>query len=129
MVYTPEEKQRMDALLAAFSGYVRSNRDMDVAYSERSGYVRLITADHADTVYFLIEDFDDMLRMFCYDVVADEVDYALERDPELINRDMDYGVPYRRLRDILGTLDGDREYALAKLEEFIGAWKSHELFP
>ena len=66
MVYAREEKERMDRLLAAFADYVESSDEMDVAYSPKSGYVRLITAEDADAVYFPIESYDAMLEMFFY---------------------------------------------------------------
>lgn len=129
MVYTPEEKRRMDALMLAFADYVAQSTEIDVAWSDKSGYVRLIIDDCADSVFFLIENFDDMLQMFFYDILADEVAAALRRDPALTNRTMDYSVPYQRLKRIVNTMDSDREYALKELDKFIETWKNQDLLP
>lgn len=71
MVYTAEEKNRMDRVLEAFRAYVASSRSMDVAYSEKTGYVRLIIAEYADSVFFPIRTADEFLKMFFFDILFD----------------------------------------------------------
>lgn len=117
MAYIPEERLRMAKLVKAFEGYIASNRDIDIAYAEKTGYVRLIVAEATDWLFFPIKNFDDMLEMFFYDVFSDELyplvykgtDYTL----------VDLARPYHRLRRILNTLDTDREYALKALESYM----------
>lgn len=45
MVYTQKEKQKIDNLLMVFGDYLAANKNVDIAYSEKSGYVRLIIDD------------------------------------------------------------------------------------
>ena len=115
MRYTPEEKQRMDRLLAVFADYVADSTEIDVAYSDKTGYVRLIVDEGADAVFFLIKDFDDMLTMFIDDIFADcehSVIYLNERGTA-----HGFQRAYQHLHKVLSALDVDRAYALAKLEE------------
>ena len=129
MVYTPEEKQRMDGLMEAFGDYLASNMDVDVLYSEKAGYVRLIVEECADPLFFRITDFDDMLEMFFHDILSEEVTLAMDQNPDLTNGTMNYRTPYARLKAIVDTLEADREYALMKLDRFIEKWKNSELLP
>ena len=69
MVYTPEEKKRMDALVKVFEGFIADSNEIDVVYSGKKGYVRLIVEESADSVYFPIKDFDDMLNMFMFEII------------------------------------------------------------
>ena len=119
MKYTPEEKKRMDKLLEVFADFLAETTEFDVAYSEKSGFVRLVLAECSEAIFFPIFDFDDMLEMFYFDVVSDEVMAAFYRDESLTNKTFDYRIPHRRLFKIVSNLDEDREYALAKLDDFI----------
>lgn len=129
MVYTPEEKGRMDQLLSAFTNYVAESDDIDIAYTEKIGYVRLIIAESADNLFFPLRNFDDMLQMFFFDILSDEVNLAFARNPKLTYRTMDYTTAYHRLRSFLGALGADREYALKELDNFIYYWKNQKILP
>ena len=86
MIYTQEEKAKMDALLNAFRSYVDRQEHYDVVYSERAGYLRVITGAGCDTIYFPISSFAEMLRMFTDDFLSDEeyrVGHSLKRDYDL----------------------------------------------
>lgn len=116
MKYTSEEKCRMDRLLAVFADYVADSREFDIAYSDKTGYVRLIIDECADAVFFPLESYDEMLRMFVNDIHFDyEYSYLY-----LNARGRAHGFQRacQHLRSLLNTLDADREYALAKLEQF-----------
>jgi len=72
MRYTQEEKGKMDMLLQAFQSYVNQQEDYDVLYSRKAGYLRIITGDSCDAIYFPITGFADMVRMFTDDYLEDE---------------------------------------------------------
>jgi len=127
MVYTPEEKQRMDGLMKVFGDYLAASESVDVVYSEKVGYVRLIIADHADSFFFKIYGFDDMLEMFFSDALYDEVREVYYKD--MTNRDMDYDGIYNRLKVYVDAMGEEREHALKKLDEFIEKWRNSELLP
>ena len=122
MVYTAEEKSRMDYLLNIFGEYIRSNKEFDIAYSEKLGYLSLVI----NTKYGIIEDvsplkdFDALLEeMFLQignDVLAlkmagyhDDIELFPEEMVEL----------RRRMEPILNTMNQDREYCFAKLDYYL----------
>ncbi|MBQ1169282.1 MAG: hypothetical protein IIX49_00460 [Oscillospiraceae bacterium] len=87
MIYTQEEKAKMDALLNAFRSYVDRKEHYDVVYSEKAGYLRVITGAGCDTIYFPISSFAEMLRMFTDDFLSDEecrVGHSLKRDYDYV---------------------------------------------
>ena len=117
MVYTPEEKKRMDALVKVFEGFIADSNEIDVVYSGKKGYVRLIVEESADSVYFPIKDFDDMMNMFMFDFFFNqmEADYSTEYGYAKTN----LKEPYDCLYVILDGLDDDREYALEILDNYL----------
>ena len=83
MTYSQEEKAKMDVLLQAFQSYIDQNPHYDVLYSKKAGYLRVITGENCDTIYFPITGFVDMMRMFTDDFLSDEesrVGHYLKRD-------------------------------------------------
>ena len=80
MIYSPEEKARMDTLLQVFRDYVNSVEQYDIVYSEKAGFIRICVGEGADQIYFSITGFDHMLRMFIDDFLMDEEEnvYCLE---------------------------------------------------
>ena len=83
MVYTPEEKAKMDILLQAFQSYVDQQDQYDVVYSEKAGYLRVCTGTGADQIYFPVTGFADMMQTFTDDFLLDEegrVGHYLKRD-------------------------------------------------
>ena len=113
MVYTPKEKQRMDRLFHAFSDYVRTHRFMDIAYTDKSGFVWLSVGEATDYLYSRIPDFDYMLKMFVDSYMMDEE----TRTGSYMRLD------YNRLRSLLSprfaTLGDDAEYCLRFMEEHL----------
>lgn len=110
MVYPLEEKKRMDALLRAFHPYVAAHEHYDILYSEKAGYLRVITEEGCEEIFFRIKDFDDMLRMFVSDHLQDEENRTGS------NLLTDYDRVRNLLTPSLLTLGGDTEYALQRME-------------
>ncbi len=105
MVYTPDEKKRMDNALAAFADYTASHTDFDIAYSDKSGYVRLITAACADRFFFPIGSFAELVDMFCMELVSEAVEAQINANPQLENRDVDYDSIRRRIQGYIDTME------------------------
>ena len=117
MKYSPEEKLRMDRLLATFSDYVAHSQDIDIAYSDKSGFVRLIIEECADAVFFPITSFDDMLSMFLGDFLQDEETRV--QDYQCI----DYDRLRCRLTPRLSGLGEDSRYSLDFMDRYFAQWK------
>ena len=72
MVYSAEEKEKMDALVAAFGPHIRQHRYFDLVYSEKLGYLRLVFQEASDDTVLRIGSFDELLKTLIDDMVADE---------------------------------------------------------
>lgn len=105
MVYTPEEKKRMDNVLQVFAEYTAAHTEFDIAYSDKTGYVRLIIAEGADQCYFPISGFDELMDMFCMEIVCDELQRQMEENPLLENRDVDYDAIRFRLQSYIDAME------------------------
>ncbi len=105
MVYTPEEKKKMDNVLAVFAEYTAKHPEFDVAYSDKTGYVRLIVAEFADAYFFPLKDFDDLVDMFCMQIVFDKVYSQVDKDPNMRNWDVDYDSIRSDLQVYINRLD------------------------
>ena len=122
MVYTAEEKSRMDYLLNTFGDYIRSNKEFDIAYSEKLGYLSLVI----NTKHGIIEDvsplkdFDALLEELFLQIGNDVLALKMagyHDDIELFPVEM---VEFRRrVEPILNTMSQDREYCLAKLDYYL----------
>ena len=105
MIYTQEEKKKMDNALQAFAEYTAASTEFDIAYSEKSGYVRLIIDEGADAVFFLLSGFEDLVDMFCMEIVSDEVKQKYDENPFLKNQDVDYDAIRLRLQNYIDKME------------------------
>ena len=118
MIYTQEEKAKMDILLKAFQPYIDQRDDYEVIYSNKAGYLRVLTGESCDEIYFRITGFANMLQMFTNDYLADEeerVDHYLKRDYDFVRR---------LLMPILDTLGDHRAEAYEIMENTFLACQS-----
>ena len=115
MVYTPEEKRKMDDVIQAFADYTAANTEFDIAYSDKTGYVRLIVDECAEHCFFLLHDFDDLVDMFCMEIVFEEVERQLESNPFLKNRDVDYDSIRLRLQGYIDKLEEANQSQASKV--------------
>ena len=118
MKYVREEKTKMDILMQTFRSYVNQREDYDVLYSEKAGYLRVLTGESCDAIYFPIAGFADMLRMFVEDFLSDEE----ERVGNPLKQDYDH--VRSLLMPRLDTLGAYREEACRIMEETFEAWRA-----
>ena len=71
MVYTPEEKKKIEEMMAVFEDYICHMPDYEILYSNKVGYLWLLTADNADHIYFPIEDRDAFLCSLVENAIID----------------------------------------------------------
>ena len=109
MVYTPEEKQKIEELMQVFKEYIEHLPDYEILYSNKVGYLWLLTADNADYIYFPIENRDAFLRSLVENAILDEQIYC--------------GTPidYKKVRQffftLLGKLENDFEHCVEVLDD------------
>lgn len=115
MVYTPEEKMKMDNVIQAFAEYTAASTEFDIAYSDKTGYVRLIIDEGADQFYFHLGGFDDLVDMFCMEIVSEEVEKQLKKNPLLENQDVDYDVIRLRLQCYIDAMEEEYQPQAGKV--------------
>lgn len=71
MIYTPEEKQKIEELIEIFQDYLQHMEDYEILYSNKVGYLWLVTADNADYIYFPVESRDEFLSSLVSSVIFD----------------------------------------------------------
>jgi len=114
MIYSQEEKAKMDALLRAFQTYIHQQEHYDVLYSEKAGYLRVIVGKNCDEIYFPITGFADMMRMFTDDFLSDEE----KRAGHYLKRDYDHVRSLMAPRlDTLGSHRGEAQDIMEKTFE------------
>lgn len=119
MLYTVEEKKKMDNVIQAFADYTAASKEFDIAYSDKTGYVRLIVAECADQVFFPLQGFEDLMDMFCMEFVFEGVKKQLENNPSLKNTDVDYDSIRLRLQ---GYIDAMEEDCKAQAEDVVNRY-------
>lgn len=115
MVYTPEEKKKMDDLMDVFAEYTANHSEFDIAYSDKTGYVRLITDEGADQYFFPLSDFNDLVDMFCMEIISEEVERQLREDQFLENRNVDYDSIRLRIQGYIDKLEEAYQAQAAKV--------------
>lgn len=68
MIYSPDEKQRMDNILEAFHDYISNHTFFDIVYSDKIGYFRIQVHDPDGEGLMVIHSVDKLL-----DVLFNEV--------------------------------------------------------
>ena len=120
MIYTAEEKKRIDGLKETFSDYIRSNKDFEIVYSEKFGYLSMYIYKGVPEGFKLLESFDAFLEEMFHNISSDVralnmVGYHDDIDlfPEEIV------VTRQRAEKILNTMSQDREYCLERLDYYL----------
>ncbi len=75
-MYTAEEKQRMERVLAGFGKYIEADKNFDICYSNKLGYLFVSINSKAEVKYTVkqIEGLDDLLYKLFYQL-SEEVRY------------------------------------------------------
>ena len=82
MIYTQEEKAKMDVVLRAFQSYIDRQEAYDVVYSTKAGYLRVMVGESCDAIYFPIEGFTHMVRMLTEDILYEKTEGYVDRHTE-----------------------------------------------
>lgn len=83
MIYTQQEKQKMNRLLEAFRDYVDHSPYFDILYSKKAGFLRVCIGEGADAVYFPIGGFEEMLIMFIDHLLQDAEEHGENRPDKI----------------------------------------------
>lgn len=123
MIYTPEEKSRIDNLLSAFKGYIKNNPDIDILSSEKSGYIHLLLEKPHPTACYIPNA--TMLFVWLLHDVTDEVQ-SVFMCGEHTNTDIfpeEVEESRKRLQQHLSSLPEEQQtYYLGAMEFCFNRW-------
>ena len=71
MIYTQSEKEKIELIMELFDDYIKSLPDYEIFYSDRLGYIWVVTAERADNMYFPIRSRDELLCSLISYVLCD----------------------------------------------------------
>ena len=120
MVYTAEEKKRIDNVLETFGDYIRQHKEFDIVYSDKSGYFRIWVKDMTVEAPYPIDSVETLLDELFLQISSDVrelnmVGYHDDIDlfPEEIIETR------RRVEPVLNAMTSDREYCLERLDYYL----------
>lgn len=70
MVYSLDEKHKLDHLFSAFGDYISKHTYFDIVWSDKLGYLRIVPDEREDVV-MRIENFEAAATMLFWDFYAD----------------------------------------------------------
>ena len=120
MIYTVEEKSRMDNVLETFGDYIRGHEAFDIVYSDKTGYFRIWAKDMTLEGPRPLKNVEALLDELFWHISGDV--WALKMvgyhdDIDLFPEEM---VEVRlRAEAILKTMTKDREYCLERLDYYL----------
>ncbi len=121
MIYTPEQKKELDAILKAFENYIDGQNYFDIVYSKKIGYVWIVVdepgaagAEQLDTPEAMLDLlFNDIIN----DVVAPRETTSLTETHGLT--ESEEAECRRRIAAILQTIEGGVDEYLDYLDDYL----------
>ena len=121
MIYTTEQKKKLDAILKAFENYIDDQNYFDIVYSKKIGYVWIVVdepgaagAEQLDTPEAMLDNlFNDIIN----DVIAPRSTTHLDEAHTLTEREE--AECRRKITAILEQIEGGADEYLDYLDEYI----------
>ena len=122
MVYTESTKRKLDEILKAFGNYIREQDYFDIVYSEKIGYVIILSKHPGDAGAEQLDTPEKML-----DVLFNEIILDVTNASEGKGCDADSSAPLaheeaesrRRITAILETIIDGKEDYLRYLDDYL----------
>ena len=121
MIYTTEQKKKLDAILKAFENYIDDQNYFDIVYSKKIGYVWIVAdepgaagAEQLDTPEAMLDNlFNDIIN----DVIAPRSTTHLDEAHTLTEREE--AECRRKITAILEQIEDGADEYLDYLDEYI----------
>lgn len=124
MIYTPEEKLKLDDILMAFSSYIQENNYFDILYSDRVGYVRMVIDpdEEEEEEVIRIETAAHLLDVLFNEIINDivfasENDHGERFDSKLSEQEEKES--RRRITAILEKMGKEKEKYLNLMDQYL----------
>ena len=120
MIYTAEEKKRIDNIMAAFGEYIREHKEFDIVYSNKVGYFRVWVKSMTYEGPKPLNSVDALLEELFFQISGDVRELKMVGYHDDIDLFPEEIIETRhRIEPILNSMTQDREYCLAKLDYYL----------
>ena len=119
--YTEEEKHRIDNILKAFADFIRGQDYFDIVYSEKLGYVQLLTGPEETEPVTVLPTAEDVIETLFYEVTTEVVYDPNNRrpDPDALKlSEEEETESRRRLTQIVNRMEEDRDHWIAYMDAY-----------
>ena len=124
MIYTENEKHRMDSILKAFSDFIREQSYFDIVYSEKVGYIKILAGLCEIMPADVRESAEELMEALVHEV-TNEVVYSPNNhrhDREsLCLFEHEEAESRRRLTAIVETMEEERDYWMKFIDRYLKA--------
>ena len=128
--YTEAEKRRIDNILKAFANFIREQNYFDIVYSEKVGYVQLLTGRAETEPATILKTAEELVDTLFYEVtnkvVYDPNNQRPNRDTLELS-EYEESESRRLLTEIVDTMEEDRDcwtaYLDAYFKDYQGSFK------
>ena len=120
--YTEAEKHRIDNILKAFADFIREQNYFDIVYSEKLGYVQLLTGPEETEPVTVLPTAEDVIETLFYEVTTEVVYDPNNRrpDPDALKlSEEEEAESRRRLTEILDGMEEDRDHWIAYMDQYL----------
>lgn len=121
MIYTAEQKKRIENILAAFRDYIDGSKEVDVVYSKKAGYVWIPIGEIAKSMVHEIIEEPGVLLLRLFSEIYLDVSRECIRDDEVrseLNSE-EIAELQRRIESYINSMTDSRDYCQAYMEQYI----------
>ena len=121
MIYTTEQKKKLDAILKAFENYIDDQNYFDIVYSKKIGYVWIVVDDPGAAGAELLDTPEAMLDNLFNDIINDVIAprSATHLDEAHTLTESEEAECRRKITAILEQIEGGADEYLDYLDEYI----------
>lgn len=120
MIYSEQEKRRMEHILEAFHDYIKEHTFFDIVYSDKIGYFRVQVEYPDEEGLVVIRSVDKLLDVLFNEIINDILyaeDGGRHDNTELLQEEA--AEARRRITTILEALDDGADYCLDFLDTYL----------
>lgn len=128
MIYSVNEKRRMDNILKAFDAYISNHTFFDIVYSDKVGYFRIQVENPDDEGLIVIRSVDKLLDVLFNEIINDILytEGDVERNIHEMSEE-EAEEAQRRIARVLETLGEDADYCMDFLDTYIENYPNNDI--
>ena len=128
MIYSTDEKQRLDNIFEAFHDYISNHTFFDIVYSDKVGYFRIQVHDPEGEGLVVIHSVDKLLDVLFNEIIND-IRFDKKREEHYFSKlsEDETKEARRRIIKVLETLGEDAAYCLNFLDTYFEDYQNNDI--